>query len=81
LLLPQILPVFSVVAPCHPGAALRDLVLVQPIQITRRGHGSAEAPRTRRAAAWCLFAASLVDTLSVMRILRHAYITPSSAPG
>ena len=25
LLLPQILPVFSVVAPCHPGAALRDL--------------------------------------------------------
>src|SRR5205814_3024173 len=27
LLLPQILPVFSVVAPCHPGAALRDLVL------------------------------------------------------
>jgi hypothetical protein len=32
LLLPQILPVFSVVAPCHPGAALRDLVLVQPIQ-------------------------------------------------
>src|SRR5205823_14682575 len=29
LLLPQILPVFSVVAPCHPGAALRDLVLVQ----------------------------------------------------
>jgi hypothetical protein len=36
LLLPQILPVFSVVAPCHPGAALRDLVLVQPIQATRR---------------------------------------------
>jgi hypothetical protein len=29
LLLPQILPVFSVVAPCQPGAALRDLVLVQ----------------------------------------------------
>ena len=29
LLLLQILPVFSVVAPCHPGAALRDLVLVQ----------------------------------------------------
>ena len=25
LLLPQILPVFSVVAPCQPGAALRDL--------------------------------------------------------
>jgi hypothetical protein len=25
LLLPQILPVSSVVAPCHPGAALRDL--------------------------------------------------------
>ena len=27
LLLPQILPVFSVVAPCHPGAALRNPVL------------------------------------------------------
>src|SRR5438477_10518694 len=35
LLLPQILPVFSVVAPCHPGAALRDLVLVQCGQATR----------------------------------------------
>src|ERR1700752_1242208 len=28
LLLPQICPIFSVVAPCHPGAALRDLVLL-----------------------------------------------------
>src|SRR6478672_11064642 len=36
LLLPQILPVFSVVAPCHPGAALRDLVLVQRGQATKR---------------------------------------------
>ncbi len=36
LLLAQILPVFSVVAPCHPGAALRDLVLVQRGQATRR---------------------------------------------
>jgi hypothetical protein len=35
LLLPQILPVFSVVAPCHPGAALRDLVLVQRARATR----------------------------------------------
>jgi len=35
LLLPQILPVFSVVAPCHPGAALRNLGLVQPRQATR----------------------------------------------
>src|SRR5688500_14767167 len=34
LLLPQILPVFSVVAPCHPGAALRDLVPVQRGQTT-----------------------------------------------
>jgi len=34
LLLRQILPVFSVVAPCHPGAALRDLVLVQRVQTT-----------------------------------------------
>jgi hypothetical protein len=29
LLLPRIFPISSVVAPCHPGAALRDLVLVQ----------------------------------------------------
>ena len=35
LLLPQILPVFSVVAPCHPGAALRDLVLVQRGRATK----------------------------------------------
>src|SRR6202171_1718557 len=34
-LLPQILPVFSVVAPGHPGAALRNPVLVQPRQATR----------------------------------------------
>ena len=36
LLLPQILPVFSVVAPCHPGAPLRDLVLVQPRRATSK---------------------------------------------
>jgi hypothetical protein len=35
LLLPQILPVFLVVAPCQPGAALRDLVLVQRGRATR----------------------------------------------
>src|SRR5688572_925673 len=35
LLLPQILPVFSVVAPCQPGAALRDLVLVLRGRATR----------------------------------------------
>ena len=34
LLLPQILPVFSVVAPCHPGAALRNPVLAQRRQAT-----------------------------------------------
>src|SRR5688500_6717631 len=34
LLLPQILPVFSVVAPCHPGAALRNPVLLQRGQAT-----------------------------------------------
>src|SRR4029450_13123409 len=34
LLLSQILPVFSVVAPCQPGAALRDLVLVPRGQTT-----------------------------------------------
>ena len=33
-LLPQILPVSSVVAPCQTGAALRDLVLVQRGQAT-----------------------------------------------
>src|SRR5262249_33098210 len=35
LLLPQILPVSSVVAPCQAGAALRDLILVQRGQATR----------------------------------------------
>ena len=34
LLLPQILPVFSVIAPCQPGAALRDLAPVQRGQAT-----------------------------------------------
>src|SRR5262245_27794733 len=34
LLLSQILPVFSVVAPCQSGAALRDLVLVPRGQTT-----------------------------------------------
>src|SRR6266511_1625610 len=34
LLLPQILPVSSVVAPCQTGAALRDLVLAQRGQAT-----------------------------------------------
>jgi hypothetical protein len=37
LLLPQILPVCSVVLPCQPGAALRDLALPQRRQATRRG--------------------------------------------
>src|ERR687898_54915 len=45
LLLPQILPVFSVVAPCHPGAALRDLVLVQ------RRHATSPARRLRPGAS------------------------------
>jgi hypothetical protein len=31
------------------------------------------------AAAWSLFAASLVDTVNVIRLLHHAFITPSSA--
>ncbi len=46
LLLPQILPVFSVVAPCHPGAALRDLVLVQ------RGQATSRLPPYRCGPAW-----------------------------
>src|SRR5688572_1000697 len=37
LLLPRILPVCSVVAPCHPGAALRDLVPLHRGQTTRPG--------------------------------------------
>jgi glucose/arabinose dehydrogenase len=40
LLLPHILPVCSIVAPCQPGAALRDLVLVQRGQTTKRGSDS-----------------------------------------
>src|SRR5262245_41359878 len=40
LLLRQILPVFSVVAPCHPGAALRDLVLVHRGQATSLAAGA-----------------------------------------
>jgi len=50
LLLPHILPVFSVVAPCHPGAALRDLVLVQRGQATRFARialSGADGRRTR----------------------------------
>jgi hypothetical protein len=30
-------------------------------------------------AAWCLFIATLVDTVNVIRILRYAFLTPSSA--
>jgi predicted acyl esterase len=39
LLLPQILRVFSVVAPCQPGAALRNPLPIQRIQATsQRAH-------------------------------------------
>ena len=31
------------------------------------------------AAPWCLFIATVVDTMSVLRILRYAFLTPSSA--
>ena len=34
LLLARILPIFSVVAPCHPGAALRNPALAQRGQAT-----------------------------------------------
>jgi hypothetical protein len=34
LLLPQICSIFSVVAPCHSGAALRNLLLIQLKQAT-----------------------------------------------
>src|SRR5947208_13671159 len=36
LLSAQTFPIFSRLAPCHPGAALRDLVLVQRGRTTRR---------------------------------------------
>ena len=32
-----------------------------------------------RAAAWSLFAAALIDTLNITRILRHAFITPDAS--
>jgi hypothetical protein len=32
-----------------------------------------------RAAAWCLLAATLVDTVNVVRIMRYAFRAPSSA--
>jgi D-alanyl-D-alanine-carboxypeptidase/D-alanyl-D-alanine-endopeptidase len=41
LLLPQILPVFSVVTPCHPGAARRDPALVQCGQTSNRWRNAA----------------------------------------
>src|SRR5207248_2509712 len=54
LILPQILPVFLVVTPCQPGAALRDLVLVQRGQATsptlaRIGHDSDTLTSKRKA--------------------------------
>jgi hypothetical protein len=33
-----------------------------------------------RAAAWCLLAATLIDAANVTRILRYAFLTPSSTP-
>jgi hypothetical protein len=32
-----------------------------------------------RVAAWCLFVATVIDTVNVIRILRYAFLTPSSA--
>ncbi len=29
-----------------------------------------------RAAAWCLLAATLLDSVNVFRILRHAFVRP-----
>jgi hypothetical protein len=47
-LLPQILAVFSVVAPCHPGAALRDPILVQRDRPLVNG----QAQRALTASGW-----------------------------
>src|SRR6188768_3952965 len=48
LLIAYLCPISSLFAPCHPGAALRNLVLLQRGQATRRVPG---VPRRRRAAA------------------------------
>ena len=31
------------------------------------------------AAAWCLLAATLLDTVNLIRILRHAFLTPGES--
>ena len=46
LLLPHMFPTCSVVAPCDPGGALRDLVLVQRRQATRPETISRQSTRT-----------------------------------
>ncbi|MFL6280386.1 MAG: hypothetical protein ACJ731_09760, partial [Vicinamibacterales bacterium] len=53
LRLPQILPVFSVDAPCHPGAALRDLVLVHRGQTTSPTYDVSTLRRILLGAAVC----------------------------
>src|SRR5438477_12439895 len=81
LLLPQILPVFLVVTPCQPGAALRDLVLVQRGQATSeliavifnpRGAFDLQAAgqyiRHLRGAEWaaiCVFVCATLARVSV----------------
>src|SRR6185369_13608956 len=57
LLLPQILPVSSVVTPCHPGAALRGLCNASRFQGTSSAPENAGRPRRRPddAAGACVF--------------------------
>src|SRR5213594_3079404 len=56
----QIFPIFSRLAPCHPGAALRDLVLVQ--------RGQTTSPRLTAAAG----ARRLPLVSPVLRSLRRS---------
>src|SRR5438477_9928077 len=54
LLLPQILPVFLVVTPCQPGAALRDLVLVQRGQATSVKSPMQKCTNARMHQLYCI---------------------------
>jgi hypothetical protein len=58
LLLRQIVPVSSVVAPCQAGAALRDLVLVQRGHATREHRGYPQLQFARYQKAYPRFIVS-----------------------
>jgi hypothetical protein len=60
------------------ASILGSLYLVGPIAL-RMGGLAFDAIPFVSAAAWCLFIATVVDTVNVIRILRYAFLTPSSA--